>query len=770
MADSLFPFINSLVERLSADPPLTPEQALVAMGQYKYLREQIDIYVDRLDPAVMADEKAFRLALSIFLRRISAQEALKSKIISQGDLAPDNVYDKNDEIIARADGLLRASRASAVILKTRREKFVHDIVTRYSRRLNLPIDTQEALAQSLSQISSTASDDDVSQAVMGALAGFQQSGGANQREVTRVGDEITQQFKDEKGVSAAVSSAIILSQNPVAFTTVLEQKLERPKAAQEAKKIIADTKTLIQTYEALTAKEVPSAGATLQVEKINFFQAVSKSPLARVADAALNSLPTDKLEVINAVFQQSFARVSANTAGLTQKFGPEFVGSALFKGLVEDGQQTFGARSSKVTSALGRVLASAPLGRLVGRPDGFFESIFELNKRGLFSTGFLSKEVFASSAAPALDGGHVLGAVFESFAKHRGSGVALETVFVWRKPDTYVALFQHAPSFVYHFEFAKDIGGWIFRLGIRQGLKKTAFATAGKTLVAGASRALFARLGGAALGATIGSAVPVLGTIAGAIAGFLAEKLLGRITRFFGGLFGRGGSKSDSLAALAGPIALVFAVVLFFFYSSSKNDTDITSAIVNSARSNTGGGENITGSGQLCDEKTGQCPVSFCKSDKSKCPWPTHGCITQGPFAGGSHARENAIDIANDNIGTPVAVTHAGTVTFVRDEYVNGDHTAPGYGNFVEIEGKDENGRSFITLYAHLMRGVPVSKNQQVSAGQTIGHMDDTGNSSGSHLHYEYLQGGSINDILPIAVPGCVGAECKAQLGAQTCF
>ena len=54
------------------------------------------------------------------------------------------------------------------------------------------------------------------------------------------------------------------------------------------------------------------------------------------------------------------------------------------------------------------------------------------------------------------------------------------------------------------------------------------------------------------------------------------------------------------------------------------------------------------------------------------------------------------------------------------------------YGNCVKIAHSD----GYETLYAH-MSNVYVSNGQRVSKGQVIGHMGDSGNAYGGHLHFE---------------------------------
>jgi murein DD-endopeptidase MepM/ murein hydrolase activator NlpD len=109
-------------------------------------------------------------------------------------------------------------------------------------------------------------------------------------------------------------------------------------------------------------------------------------------------------------------------------------------------------------------------------------------------------------------------------------------------------------------------------------------------------------------------------------------------------------------------------------------------------------------------------------------PWPTTGKISQGPEGGTSHYKndEEAIDIAN-KIGTPVYATHNG-IAIAKEQ-------PTGAGFYVEISGNC-NGLNYWTEYFHLLERDRVSG--PVTRGQLIGYMDNSGDSTGPHLHYEF--------------------------------
>lgn len=86
----------------------------------------------------------------------------------------------------------------------------------------------------------------------------------------------------------------------------------------------------------------------------------------------------------------------------------------------------------------------------------------------------------------------------------------------------------------------------------------------------------------------------------------------------------------------------------------------------------------------------------------------------------------NAMDIAG---GGNIYAAESGTVE-------SATYQSGGFGNYIVI--KHKNGTR--SLYAHLLR-YTVRAGQSVSKGQTIGVMGSTGNSSGTHLHFEWSGG-----------------------------
>ncbi len=118
--------------------------------------------------------------------------------------------------------------------------------------------------------------------------------------------------------------------------------------------------------------------------------------------------------------------------------------------------------------------------------------------------------------------------------------------------------------------------------------------------------------------------------------------------------------------------------------------------------------------------------------------WPANQHILSG-FDYSPGANHYGIDISG-NEGEGVYATDAGVVVYAGwNNY--------GYGNMVLVD----HGGGFQSLYAH-MSAFNVGCGQSVGQGDVIGAIGNTGNSSGSHLHFEIMSSTyKINpwDVLP---------------------
>ena len=124
-------------------------------------------------------------------------------------------------------------------------------------------------------------------------------------------------------------------------------------------------------------------------------------------------------------------------------------------------------------------------------------------------------------------------------------------------------------------------------------------------------------------------------------------------------------------------------------------------------------------------------------------PLPENGTITSyfgnrvNPVTGKPDFHTGT-DIAMPE-GTPILAAADGTV-----EIANGtDSWGDSYGYYVKLD----HGNGFETLYAHCS-SICVTAGQEVSQGEVIGYVGNTGNSTGNHLHFEVRKNGQRVDAL----------------------
>lgn len=131
--------------------------------------------------------------------------------------------------------------------------------------------------------------------------------------------------------------------------------------------------------------------------------------------------------------------------------------------------------------------------------------------------------------------------------------------------------------------------------------------------------------------------------------------------------------------------------------------------------------------------------------------WPTKGTALSRGFSTGSNGttKHDGVDIKGSTPGVAGDNVYAYMDGYVS--FVGTPDTNPKEGYTVRIHHnnplKDDNGYARIrTQYMHLNSAPLVSVGNRVTAGQLIGYMGTTGNSTGVHLHFE-VRGGSESDF-----------------------
>ena len=99
-----------------------------------------------------------------------------------------------------------------------------------------------------------------------------------------------------------------------------------------------------------------------------------------------------------------------------------------------------------------------------------------------------------------------------------------------------------------------------------------------------------------------------------------------------------------------------------------------------------------------------------------------------GPRTGGAGSFHEGIDLAPSG-GTPIPASGAGTV---ESNYYHAN-----FGNLLILFHGTFNGKDLRTLYAHRETLGGLSVGDNVSQGQIIGTVGNTGASFGAHLHWE---------------------------------
>lgn len=137
---------------------------------------------------------------------------------------------------------------------------------------------------------------------------------------------------------------------------------------------------------------------------------------------------------------------------------------------------------------------------------------------------------------------------------------------------------------------------------------------------------------------------------------------------------------------------------------------------------------------EVLSESAGRCGAAVNTQGWTK-PVPAGISSPFGPRGGALHA---GVDLSPPR-GTAIRAVHAGTVvTMMCDVSVgtcdqDGSPSVGGCGWYVDIAHPGD----IVSRYCHMLKQPEVRKGQTVAAGDVIGFVGTSGNSSGPHLHFE---------------------------------
>lgn len=507
---------------------------------------------------------------------------------------------------------------------------------------------------------------------------------------------------------------------------ILEELItDKPGSPINELKTQAEQKTRL--LEALSADQIGEAIHNKKIDQETkaalqtFFQSFSdkgyKKALAPAFDMAVSLMgPERQFAVLQMLTGEAFKKTVGNRRLIEARFGPGSFSTPYFSQLRDGAVQSYKEISSRLSKQLG-VRGRIALWLFSGSTaasEAFLDSIdiHRSQKPENRLPGSLGKAIF-----------HLpLGALHTTQAEATSY---LLRFWIESRDGIMAILRRNNPSLTH---FVLEGGRWVLSWGAGRAGGALLGAARGWAM-----RAFLRKIIGGALGKAIGGVLGAIGGPLGSLIGsVLGEKILGSLGRRITNLlrFKHTGTRRwhEDPTGLGFALCLVvFPLVIIFSFSY------LFSSFINSAFQ-------VTSSRNLAAAGAGAALVGT----TSPILGVAGAKITQGPgedthSVGGEAVK--AYDIGGVAVGTPVYATHDGIVKNIVDRYSPGQHLDT-YGNVVVIKSSDG---SFETLYAHLLKPADdLIKDQVITKGQLIGYVDDTGTSTGAHLHYEYRGPGDL--------------------------
>lgn len=706
-------FVANILDDLQSGA-VTAEEAIVASSQYEYVRSLFSQHAEELAGATATGDESLKISLiSIFSQTKGRLAELPAFSSQTPDILRDEKQTRDTVVLERAafETIRKETKTKASSRKITRQEFIHALVSKYSST-ELKINT----------------------AVEGALkksSDEQSLPEAQKRFSKEVSEGLGNVGNDfEKIIAESWRDSRIEKEALVTLFT--HSDLSRPDVVADVFIHASDKENLSDvsahaTKLAQTAGAIANLGTKQPTIKGSFFSSTNTKGvikgLQQAADGILSLVGEPLREIIiKEKINGVILSVLTNTSQLADKLGEQFIRSPIF-GFVSQ-----------------NILKNANEKPSMSQPTAVLSDVFSSIFQGPLNT-----------------------------ATTRG---AQNQVY------DYLALARASSNAPKGFSFlGTNIMPWHLGAGLVENRKK--------------SSTWFPSFGLHALQSLSSLAGNALATIFDRFVGFV----------FSGSSLSRQIHASRRAAAIPLPlsedlplllaIVVVSTIVLLYVFPTFLNIPHLSMtqkmsallASLNQKEGAQGPGEGSvvdctkTPSDKLCSFKS--CP---------DCKWPTNGYITQGPqvtcdkkFSHADGNDANGVDIATlGSPDTPVYSIREGVVvTFNNTCGVGGlGNTCGGsgyggYGNYVVIRSTD----GYTMMFAHLKKTInpAIKSGASVAPGTQIGWMDNSGNTSGQHLHFGVLSGQSVLDLLPDQpnkksdILGCVNRSLLCFVAGKIC-
>lgn len=741
-------FVNNLLDDLAAGR-ITPEAAIVAAGQYEGLRKTLAQNAEVLAASVDANGGPSVETVSRALDEASASieasppqfqvEKPDAPLLPKDVLARAAALRSSEKIVTGA--ISRQQKNVALLRKTFIERLVDNWIARSRSEIEAGAIDESAIIQKLEiltdeELSGPNAARTIEAAFTGVPAAKITTEHAVRDAISESGNtksELARQVRVLSGVRGVLKALYPRAGSPglerfaaIATSIVASSGLPADAAIDRAD-------TLSRVAEAI----VDPRGRREDGEVIpaKFFTVITQGPaqklIAGAADALFSQLsPLTRQDVIRATFSRALEQTLAKTDDLTTGLGKDFVESELFRLVIDGTKKEFarapssGSGAKQARGALDDILSAVLLGPvtapLLTNPKEAILAYFEL----------LSINARLPKGTPAILPGKLEAAALLLAAAGTGgaapAGGAVASV-----------LTAGASS------LAKQLPSWERFYLMMLSLVSPGMTSAQPPSL-GTGLPSFGAPTGSGLGGAIGGALSWAGL---GLAGGVVKAGGGLIGLLFGGAlpspFGRRTEKTSfwddtplMIAIFVGAsIVLLFIFPTFFNFLQTKKTAENAALLVASAQISAGGPYDETFPEYGGPFPDGPTSITSCAVDYKH--------LTQTPFDPGgikTHVNTCAYDFDAPQHSSVRAV-HSGYVAAVRFDIPDNKKIRGSYGNYVLIAGKTTGGQVFYSRYAHLAQNSPGSLvvGRPIGANDIIGEIDNTGNTTGPHLHLEFL-------------------------------